>query len=316
VRVSSKDAALDPASTTPARLPDLHPGVPLVVMGRYVGNSPREFLVEATAAAGEKWSSRVPAHQASSRAIGALWARGHIRDLEDRYACGGDIASLEKQIVETSLRHQVLSRLTAFVAVDRAATVGGDTTLHQIVQPAEIPQGWELDSFPVREEKLRACCLGGSAYFAAEMPAAVDDDAIDRFLLAPAPLLQARFDLSPRGRLGGMPPEPQIDLTEYRQRVAQWLAEMDLLSTSDIAGCRKFLADLLRKLTLLAKELATAGPSSLRVPLVALIAELEAAGKLLSPEQIQEIWPRTQEALRSFVDPAAPAPFWKKRIVT
>ncbi len=74
-------------------------------------------------------------------AITPLWARGHLRDLEDRYAVSGD-AALEQTIVAASLRHGVLCRFTAYVAVDeRVVTDGG--TPHRVTQPVEQPSGWQ-----------------------------------------------------------------------------------------------------------------------------------------------------------------------------
>src|SRR5262249_44952673 len=72
-----------------------------------------------------------------------VWARGRVRELEDRYVIErADKDKLEKEIVQTSLRFGVLSRFTAFVAVDRAAIVnpGGETK--QVTQAVEHPAAW------------------------------------------------------------------------------------------------------------------------------------------------------------------------------
>ena len=54
----------------------------------------------------------------------------------------GDRDGLEKQIVATSLRYGVLSRFTAFVAVDqRVVNEGGE--VHKVTQPVDLPSGWE-----------------------------------------------------------------------------------------------------------------------------------------------------------------------------
>jgi hypothetical protein len=71
----------------------------------------------------------------------AAWGRARIRDLEDRYAAGESTSALEREIVATSLRHRVLSRFTAFVAIDRAVVNPGGTP-RGIVQPVEPPAGW------------------------------------------------------------------------------------------------------------------------------------------------------------------------------
>jgi Ca-activated chloride channel family protein len=53
-----------------------------------------------------------------------------------------DPAAAEKRIVDTSLKYRVLSRFTAFVAVDqRVVNEGG--RVHRVTQPVDLPSGWE-----------------------------------------------------------------------------------------------------------------------------------------------------------------------------
>ncbi len=79
--------------------------------------------------------------------IASAWAHGQVRQLEDRYAAGqGDCSALEQAIIATSLRFGVLCRFTAYVAVDRSATVNEGGELHKITQPVEMPAGWGEDA--------------------------------------------------------------------------------------------------------------------------------------------------------------------------
>ncbi|QFG22541.1 VIT domain-containing protein [Actinomadura sp. WMMB 499] len=147
---------LDVDSVAPARLGSLFPGVPLVISGRYRGTG--SLGVHGTTADGEAWQQRPDAVGTTDRAATALWARAHLRDLEDRYTIGED---LEKRIVETSLRFGVLCRFTAFVAVDtRVATTGEP---HRVVQPVESPSGWGRDDLDV-PDFLSAGPAGPQAY--------------------------------------------------------------------------------------------------------------------------------------------------------
>src|SRR5207237_10267117 len=76
-------------------------------------------------------------------ALPAVWARGKLRELEDRYLVGGsDRTRLEKDIVALSLRFGVLCRFTSFVAVDRAEVVNRGGEQHRVTQAVEIPAGW------------------------------------------------------------------------------------------------------------------------------------------------------------------------------
>ena len=74
-------------------------------------------------------------------AVRAIWARARIRDLEDTYATAtGRLDELAAQIVATSLRFGVLSRFTAFVAVDEEQT--GAEQMAPVAQPVERVSGW------------------------------------------------------------------------------------------------------------------------------------------------------------------------------
>ena len=77
-----------------------------------------------------------------------VWARAHVRDLEDMYASGArrpdsPIAKdLADRIVAVSLAHRVLCRFTAYIAIDPEHSVrGGDA--ESVVQPVEMPSGWQ-----------------------------------------------------------------------------------------------------------------------------------------------------------------------------
>src|SRR5262249_46961359 len=124
-------------------MPDLFAGSPLVIMGRYTGASRGAIALQARDAAGQMWQAEVKANPATSAAPATVWARGKLRELEDRYVVAGS-PELEKEIVATSLRFGVLCRFTAFVAVDRSSVVNPGGQVHGIVQPVEMPEGWAL----------------------------------------------------------------------------------------------------------------------------------------------------------------------------
>ena len=128
-------------STSPARLPDLFPGAPLVVTGRYRGSATGSFVLHGKTPAGGGWSTAVTGEDRHAPAVTAQWARANLRDLEDRYAAV-PTEELEKRIVDTSLRFGVLCRFTAYVAIDsRVVAEGG--AVHRVLQPVEAPAGWD-----------------------------------------------------------------------------------------------------------------------------------------------------------------------------
>ncbi|BCJ30629.1 VIT domain-containing protein [Actinocatenispora sera] len=128
---------------TPARMPDLFPGAPVMVAGRLRAAGAGRVRVDARRPDGTPWSTTAELVAGEDPAAAAVWARGRLRDLEDEYAIGAtDRASAEARIVATSLRFGVLCRFTAYVAVDsRVVTEGG--TPRRVTQPVELPSGWE-----------------------------------------------------------------------------------------------------------------------------------------------------------------------------
>jgi Ca-activated chloride channel homolog len=131
-------------SIAPRRLPALFAGAPLVICGRYAGPPGGALTVRGRDAAGQAWSARVPAVATTAPAVTSVWARAHLRDLEDRYASEQRAdQDLERRIVETSLRFGVLCRFTAFVAAD-VEVVNRGGAVHRVVQPVEPPAGWDL----------------------------------------------------------------------------------------------------------------------------------------------------------------------------
>ncbi|QXJ23475.1 VWA domain-containing protein [Actinomadura graeca] len=135
-----------PDSVTPRRPGTLFPGVPLVIAGRFRGAPSGAVSVRGTAADGTAWEQHANGTIGDDPAAVSIWARAHLRELEDHYAVGGP-DDLERRIVDTSLTFGVLCRFTAFVAVDsRVATESG--TLHQAVQPVELPDGWAAPHAP------------------------------------------------------------------------------------------------------------------------------------------------------------------------
>lgn len=128
----------------PALPPDLFAGLPAQLRGR-ADRQPDSATLQATDAQGRAWSQRVPVLRLDDPAIGVLWARARLRDLEDDYDRQNRPA-LAEQITALSLERGVLCRFTAFVAVDEEeiANPGGDPEL--VVQPVEATAGWAMSA--------------------------------------------------------------------------------------------------------------------------------------------------------------------------
>ncbi|OBF15795.1 hypothetical protein A5725_02685 [Mycobacterium kubicae] len=161
LRVRADGVEMIDGTTTPAKLPDAFAGVPWVVTGRYRGSGAgARFHVDADAL-----STALPARVVPDAiAVQTIWARSVVRDLEDEYASGYPDDELAARLVAHSIRFGVLSRFTAFVAVDPERTDAGPLT--EIMQPVEPPAGWAT---PVGFMPAPA---GQSAFSLASVPAA------------------------------------------------------------------------------------------------------------------------------------------------
>jgi Ca-activated chloride channel homolog len=145
--LTADGAAIVPGTVAPGLLPDLFTGVAITLTGRWQGQPGGTVTVTGTAADGTPFESKITAVTGGSPASTAVWARAHVRDLEDRYASGAGhdtagLARLEQQITDVSLRYGVLCRFTAFVAVDSQVVTDGAGP-HRVTQPVELPAGWD-----------------------------------------------------------------------------------------------------------------------------------------------------------------------------
>jgi Ca-activated chloride channel homolog len=162
-----------PDTVAPARLPALLAGAPLTVHGRYRGAPGGALTLRGRRPGGEPWQATVPLTPAGDAALAKLWARAHLRDLEDRYAAGATHdAELERRIVATSLEFGVLSRFTAFVALD-TVVVERDGRLHRVTQPVDLPLGWEAPGLEPAAVPMGLVTRARGGLLSADAPAAM-----------------------------------------------------------------------------------------------------------------------------------------------
>ncbi|BCJ35233.1 hypothetical protein Athai_27360 [Actinocatenispora thailandica] len=292
---------------TPARMPDLFPGAPVVLTARLRTTGAGRVRVHARRPDGTAWSTTTELAAAEDPAAAAVWARGRLRDLEDRYAIGAaDRAAVEANIVATSLRFGVLCRFTAYVAVDsRVVTEGG--ARRRVTQPVELPSGWEPPSMPagggggMRPMAMKLAASGGAP--APGAPAAPGGAAPSG-----GPGVSARRSRpAVFGRPGFAPAhQPSADPMEgAHQQAAIELRRLRALGPAD--DRRTALADLGTRLAALVDGLPdrTTG----RAELAALAADLRACDGDEPPRgtDLDELWQRAVDLLAAFVG-ERPAP--------
>ncbi|MFI0486005.1 VIT domain-containing protein [Actinomadura sp. 9N215] len=310
---------LIPDSVTPARLGALFPDVPLVIAGRFRGSPSGSLSVRGTASGGTAWEQRATGTVTKNPAATSIWARAHLRELEDRYTARG-LDDLEQRIVDTSLRFGVLCRFTAFVAVDSRVVTDGDAP-HQVVQPVEMPRGWAAPTALPRTMH---------AAFSVATPEAPLAAAADAAIL-PAP------EVAPPFAYGGTPPpsgpptrgssrssgapgavamsprraRSAPAATEFQQELSDVLDRLrEVPETRDqrVQHLRSELLPVLESIVqrMEAQHLDTAS-------LTALLDDLRRLHAASDQSSVDELWTRALQVLGDFAgDPAPRRPFWKR----
>ncbi|PKK12256.1 VIT domain-containing protein [Thermomonospora sp. CIF 1] len=303
---------VEPGTLTPPRPGAVFPGVPLVVAGRYLRAADDcSLTVRAVTGEGAPWQCRAVVSRTEAGAATSVWARAHLRDLEDRYAVTGG-RDLEQQIVETSLRFGVLCRFTAFVAIDDRAVAGGPA--HRVVQPVESPAGWPLPAPPV---------AAASSPAMPAMPMAAPAGPLPPPPAGPAPLATPPRGLPPRlRRPRGPAPSPSAAAPSApRPSPVPALVRQELNRLQELAAAarperRRHLSDLRTRLLGLAQHARSDGLPADR--LTALADALQAADDPAQQSRLDELWTLAVGELTAFLDehtatPKPPRrPFWKK----
>jgi Ca-activated chloride channel family protein len=315
-------------SIVPARLPDLFAGTPLLVQGRYRGAAKGKVTVQARDAAGRPWTETAAAQVSDNPAITSVWARGYVRELEDRYViANGTKDALEKQIVQASLRFSVLCRFTAFIAVDVKEVVNPDGKVHRVTQPVEPAAGWAMlgTQEPEKELLLMSCLAAPQAVSPLIAHGSSPDASAPPPPSSPAPASpsQARYYASKRARrgssihdilskvaqaFGGRPKsdaaaQESIDLTAYRRRAGELLKRLQSAAGASAADRLTELGILVVQLAALLEDVKSTGiPPAAFQALEELLAGLQAllASDRPAEADIGGLWTQAERVLRIF----------------
>jgi Ca-activated chloride channel homolog len=137
---------LEVEQLTPAKVPDVYAGMPLIVSGRYRKPGSATVKVSATTAGRRVTIPLQISLPAASDLppVASLWARRRIEALMSTAGEGGVGGDAEREVTEIGLAFHLVTEFTSFVAVDRTRVVqpGGATRL--VEQPAANPAGVNL----------------------------------------------------------------------------------------------------------------------------------------------------------------------------
>jgi Ca-activated chloride channel homolog len=133
------------ADLTPAVLPDLYRDEPLMVAAKL---DRLEGFVEIRGNIGERpWVARLAlANAAEGRGLSKLWARRKIADAEiARTMRQTAPEDADKAILALALEHQLVTRLTSLVAVDKTPSRPASERLKLAELPINLPAGWDFE---------------------------------------------------------------------------------------------------------------------------------------------------------------------------
>jgi Ca-activated chloride channel family protein len=139
----------DAVEVFPYQAPDLYAGEPIVLAGRLDGPLDRPFSVGVVGrAAGTPWSETVEIGPGAALGIAALWARRKIEHITDARVDGLSEDLIRKLVVGVALEHNLVSRYTSLVAVDKTPARAPAATSERRAAANMLPAGAVLGQFP------------------------------------------------------------------------------------------------------------------------------------------------------------------------
>ncbi|KWV46284.1 marine proteobacterial sortase target protein [Bradyrhizobium macuxiense] len=132
------------ADLTPSAIPDVYRDEPLVLaakLDKLAGS------VEIKGRIGDRpWSVTLPlANAAEGKGLSKLWARRKIADAEvARTTRQVSLEEADKTILALALEHQLVTRLTSLVAVDKTPSRPESEPLQLAELPLNLPAGWDF----------------------------------------------------------------------------------------------------------------------------------------------------------------------------
>lgn len=144
------NCGLDASSIAPCRIPDLFEGRASSAFFKFSAAKLKELAngklkVRGRLTDGGEFVKEVRAKVIDMPALAQLWAKSYVVDLEDQYRISNTHAqsALHSQIVNVAITHSLLTKFTAFVVVDDAEIVNASGAMRTVVQPVQMPAGWQ-----------------------------------------------------------------------------------------------------------------------------------------------------------------------------
>ena len=125
----------------PDRIPDLYLGEPVVISARVP--KAEGDLVIAGRLLGTDWTATLPLAKARpGTGIAKLWAKRKTAALMDDLHEGVDPTMVRRAVLDVALPHQIMSRYTSLVAIDKPVSRPDTEPLTRHAVPTNPPAGW------------------------------------------------------------------------------------------------------------------------------------------------------------------------------
>jgi Ca-activated chloride channel family protein len=135
----------------PETVADLYAGEPIIVKARLSGEPRKhsQVIVSGDSFSGG-WNRKIDiggtadqpvANAVSSAGIAAIWARSRIEGLLDAEQRGADPDETRRAVIETALKHHLVSKFTSLVAIDKTPVRPRAAGLNSELVPNLLPYG-------------------------------------------------------------------------------------------------------------------------------------------------------------------------------
>lgn len=142
IRLQDVDSGLELSSIAPSKIPDLFQGRATTTF--FAARGLGRIRVRGRFTTGGELDIVVNPREVPLLAIPQLWAKTRITDLEDRYRVElSTQEQIKREIINLSVRFNILTRFTAFIAVDHSEIVNYQGYQRHVVQPVETPTAWQ-----------------------------------------------------------------------------------------------------------------------------------------------------------------------------
>lgn len=149
VDLSIKWPGVEVFDLSPSPMPDLYLNQPIFLTGKFAGSMTGSPVLHAKSAKSSKKSFPLEIDtnisEVKTEILSALWARARLEDFTDMLIEDPNNEHLQQQVLDLALKHNLLSPVTTFVAVDTSSMTSAGLA-RRVNVPVLVPDGWPAGS--------------------------------------------------------------------------------------------------------------------------------------------------------------------------